>query len=490
MKTKKDKTEKNYIKLDKINKRINIGIIIFIIIYILNNLIMYFSDNYAAFFITHILNNINGLFYYLCSYIPYLSYILLGIYALYVIIYLILDIYYESFSKDDYITRSRHVNRLYRGFIIISLFLVIPNLLAQFENHLPNFDKLLFPETQTKTYTKEDLINLNTYLGEQVIKYSDEIPRNKDRSIDYSINYNEQAINDLKKIADRLNLLKGLYPQNSSHINDFIRGFVGSKTIGFTTPYSTYFDYDASPTSIISTITHEFCHTKGIVRENETVYCAFLAGTESENKLSNYAAYLEAFSWTSAALLTIDYEIGDEIEDRVLSKCLTDNYSELCDVYTKNTNEYIRGSKYLKIVTYQLHNYIDYKSDLMDALYILSNNNAEFTIGKTPVTSEVIEELIETNSKNHLTITIPLNNNRFSKIKEALKKDYLFLSVYQKNKEEKESSNKLDDANNYYLAPFKDKDENMFFNMHYGSIEYEYSRVARLFLEHYEKNKS
>ena len=132
MKTKKDKTEKNYIKLDKINKRINIGIIVFLIIYILNNLIMYFSDNYAAFFITHILNNINGLFYYLCSYIPYLSYILLGIYALYVIIYLILDIYYESFSKDDYITRSRHVNRLYRGFIIISLFLVIPNLLAQF----------------------------------------------------------------------------------------------------------------------------------------------------------------------------------------------------------------------------------------------------------------------------------------------------------------------------------------------------------------------
>lgn len=322
---------------------------------------MYLSDSYSYFFIRYILNNFNGIFYYLNSHIDYLSYIGFIIYYIIIFSFIITNIYYDAISKKDIEYRSKIVNRFYRIFIIASIIVILPIFLGQFENHLPNFDELYFEETKNKTYYKDDLIELDKYLHDQVLEYSEKFKRDGSGNILTNINYNNQAIKDLKNISTQVPLLKGLYPARSSKINDFIRGIVGSKTTGFTTPYNTYFDYNDAPPAILSTVTHEFCHTKGLIRENETVYCAFLAGIESDNKLSQYAAYLEAFSWVSEALMEIDYDIADSLEDEVLSQCLTNSYQELCSVYTKNNNSYINGAKEMYITSYYLKTIKDMK---------------------------------------------------------------------------------------------------------------------------------
>ena len=287
---KNKKVLKDSIKLSKFNKKINIFCLIIFIFYIVNNIIMYFNNSYSYFFVSNVINNINGLFYYLSSNISYLSIITLFVYVVIVIINIIVDIYYENFSKENYEKRSKIINYSYTIFVISSLIIILPNYLSQFENHLPNFDELYFQETKNKTYKVEDLVHLDQFLQNKIITISKEIERNEKSEIDIKVDFNKQAVSDLNNISNDISLLKGLYPKNSSKINNVMRGVLGSKVVGFTTPYTTYFDYESTSTSVLSTITHEFCHTKGVVRESETVYCAFLAGIKSENQLSNYAA--------------------------------------------------------------------------------------------------------------------------------------------------------------------------------------------------------
>ena len=482
----KTQEKKESVKFDRFNIRLNISLVVIVLLYFINNFIMYFNNDYSYFFIKNILNNINGLFYYLNSHIDYLSYIIIIIYYIIAISFIVTNIYCDVISKKDIEVRSKIINRFYRVFIFATMILIIPNIIGQFENHLPNFDLLYFQETKNKTYTKEELIKLDEYLHDQVISYSENQKRDKEGNIITNINYNEQAIKDLRNISNDISLLKGLYPARSSKINDFLRGIVGSKTTGFTTPYSTYFDYDDAPTSIINTVTHEFCHTKGLIRENETVYCAFLAGIKSDNELSKYAAYLESFSWVSEALMEIDYDISDSLEDEVLSKCLTDNYQELCSIYTKNNNSYINGSKEMYITSYYLKNYLNYQKELESSLKILSKNDAKFYIDKEEKSIEEVINLVKEESNKHLIIALKIDNNKFNKIKDAIKDNRLYLSVYQVNKRDEDSKEKESNPEKYYLAPFNDRDESPFYNTSYGSVEYEYSRVSRLLLEHYE----
>ena len=73
--TKNAKT-KEPIKLNKLNIGINISCLILLLIFIVNNIVLYYNDFYAYFFVSKILNNINGLFYFLNGHINYLSIII------------------------------------------------------------------------------------------------------------------------------------------------------------------------------------------------------------------------------------------------------------------------------------------------------------------------------------------------------------------------------------------------------------------------------
>lgn len=481
------KREKETIKLNKLNIRLNILCLILIILFIINNVFLYLSDTYSYFFILNILNNINGVFYYLNSHIDYFSIIILILYFILVIVDIGIDIYYENISKKDFITRSRIVNNFYTIFVICTILILFPNYMSQFANHLPHFDSLYFKETKNKTYETSDLIKLDKYLQKKVLTLAENIKRDENGNVEANINYNDQAVKNLKNISGDIKLLKGLYPKKSSNINNMIRGFLGSKVVGFTTPYNTYFDYDATSTGIINTITHEFCHTKGILRESETVYCAFLAGIKSDNELSNYSAYIEAFSWVSEAMFEIDAKIADELEDEVLSKCLTNNYKEFCDIYTKNNEDYISGAKTIKITSYRLKNYLNNISELEESLTILKNYGALLKVSNDEKDISEIIKLVKEKSEERIVITSDINKNKFNAIKESIKNKCLYLSIYQQNKKDEKSKKRNDNPEEFYLAPVKDKDEKIILNMSYSSVEHDYSRVARLLLEHYEK---
>lgn len=54
---------------------------------------------------------------------------------------------------------------------------------------------------------------------------------------------------------------------------------------------------------------HELAHQRGIARENEANFMAYLVCIESDNEYLQYAGYLSMFSYLSSALRSADYEL-------------------------------------------------------------------------------------------------------------------------------------------------------------------------------------
>ena len=141
----------------------------------------------------------------------------------------------------------------------------------------------------------------------------------------------------------------------------------------------------------------------------------------------------------------------------------------------------------MRISSYRLKNYLNNQEELKDSLTILINNGAKIIVDNEERILDEILKLIKDKNESRITIELPISNKIFKNIKPAIKDGNLYLAIYQKNKKENVSKEKKKDAEKYFLGPLKDKDENIIFNTNYSSIEYEYSRVARLLLEHYEK---
>lgn len=486
-KLKREQEKEELKKIKKLNKSSKVVItftIVMLVLMLINNVIMYFSEGYALFHINHIVNSLNGVIFYLSSYINYGSYLFILFFLVTLFILMIVESVIVS-SKKSIEFKNKMYNRIEKVSFMYILIIFSYLIISCYYLHLPNLDNLIFESTKNKTYTKEDLIELNEYLKNKVLEYGDKQNRVEGEVI-FDGDINKQVIKDLHNIDDEIPLLKGLYPARSSDLNNTLKGIVGSSTYGLTHFYSTYFDYNINPVIIMNTIAHEYTHTKGIIRENETVFISSLSGIESDDIVSNYSGYLEAFSRVNYALYEIDEKISNDTEDDIVSKCLTDSYNELCHLYTKNNGEYINGADTLYVSSYYMKNYIGYEKELEESLKLLTSDGGKLTINDKEVTIEDIINSIRIDNNEHFKFQKEINKNSYNKIKESLKNDRLYKSIYQQNDITEDSKYKKD-IEEYYLAPFRNYDS-LFLNSKVASIDYTYERAARLFLEYYDIN--
>ena len=485
MTKKEQEIEKKVSKLSKTTKTVGFTLLFYIIFSLINNVIMSFSESYTLFYVKHISNFKNGIFYFLFGHIKAFNFVLI-IVTILVYMFFVLK---AANTKNEIKKRNKAMNTAY---IVLFVFLYFGALSFLIDNqyyaHIPNFDTILFEEAKNKTYTKEDLEKLSIYLKDKVYESAINVPRNeKNEIVTNDLNYNKQAIKDLHNISDTIPLLKGLYPTKSTHIGDTLKGFYGSSTAGLTNNYTTYFDYDQSPTAILNTITHEYCHTKGITRENETVFCSVLAGIKSNNIISNYAGYLEAFGRVNEAYSYFNPEHASSIENDILHLCLTNNYEELCDIYTKNNNSFIPGTEQMHIYSYKLKYYKNFTNELTTSLETLRKQNAKFKVNNEQKTIEEIINLVNENSEYSLSIELKLDNKIFNEIKSAIENDNFYLVIYQEDLDE-EQPPAIEKPKEFFLEPFPTNDEGIFNGPSYAAEDYTYERSARLFLEYFEEN--
>lgn len=483
IKKQKEEINKEINKLNRSSKILLAFIVTILVMMFINNFIMYFNEDYALFFIKHITNNFNGILFFVSSYINnlsiYLTFILFGICVICAILDIVISISKASIERKN--KRINFLNKLLYICIFFVGYFIINNC---YYLHLPNFDTLYFADTKNKSYTKEDLIDLNKYLANKVLEYAGMMERDNG-SVVFDGDLNEQVIKDLHNIDDEFTLLKGTYPKYSSNLSESLKGIFGSSTYGLTHFYSTYFDYSMDNVLILNTIAHEYVHTKGITRENETVFASSLAGIKSDNIVSNYSGYLEAFNRTNYALYEMDAKISNDIEDEIVSSCLTKNYNELCELYTKNNGEYISGAKKLYISSYYLKNYIGFEQELKESLSILMDGKGVLTINNKEVTIDEVIKLITTDSKEKFYYERDLDKKTYNELKSAIKNGRLYKSIYQENSPRKNSEDKKD-LNKYYLEPFTNYDYPIL-SQRVASIDYTYERSTRLFLEYFDK---
>lgn len=482
--TKKEiETQKKIKKLNKVTKVLGIALIVYIVFSFINNIIMYFNEDYAYFYISNITNFKNGILFWLFSLIPYGNFAILGVF----IVVLFIFAFKVDNKKNDIKKRNRAYNVMLCSYVVF-IYLIIGSVLieGQYRYHLPNFDNLLFKETKDKTYTTDDLIIMNNYLKDKVIEYAHKLERDENGDIVLDGNFNKIAANDLRNVSDKVKLLKGLYPLKSTHLNTMLKGFYGAETVGLTNMYSTYLDYNASPVSALNTITHEYCHTKGFVKENETVFCSFLAAVNSDNLVSNYSGYLEAFSRSNYALNYIDSDTSDSIEYETLRMCLLNDYTEFCDVYIKNNKGYIPGSEELRISGYQLKDYKGHYDEFVSSITLLNENGARFGINGEETSLEDVITLLNNDSDETIYIIMDINSNSYKMIEDAIKNDKLYISIYQRDLDEEEPP-EIENPTEFFLSPFPLNDEGLFNSLKFSYEDYTYERAARLFLEYFDK---
>ncbi len=447
----------------------------------------FFSQEFANFFWFNIKNPINDIMFILNQHIHFsrtLFYIAFGI------IILLLFVYIFSGSRRFSIeTKAKIQNTANKLDIIALTIMAVPLILSLCGINNQKITFLYNQPNLEKEYTYQDMKNLHKFLANKVKELAPTFEREDDKIV--VNNVEELAISDLKKLSNTFTFLKGNYPTKFINTAEYRVEDSDYIVLGETSDiqFTIKVDYEQSAPQLINTIEHELCHTKGVLRENEATYCSIMANFNSDNKVSNYAGYLEAYYRVNDSLYEIDDQEDKsykEVQDSVVSMCLYNNYSEICEMTYRDIKKYDKKTDILQLSTYFLKNYKNYP-DFIDILSKIKelDNNVKFEIDDKDVDLIQIKELINNNSNDKVIITLNNSETVFNKLSEIIKdKENMFYGIWQD-----ESDSEDDEPKDYrdYIKPFEDKND-LFAYINGSFIDvFDYNKVTRLLLEYFDK---
>lgn len=479
-----DQKEKE-LYFDKTTQKIYLGWKIILILILSFVILSFFIPMLHNFLWLNIVNPINGLIFSLLDFSPFLASNFYSIIIILCIIMILLGFILRKNTSISYNKRNKYYNILNRISCIASLIILTIFILDFTVYANPKINYKYFPDNVDKNYTENDLIELGNYFKNELIDMSDDFAR-EDGKIIYNNDLVERAILDLKDVSKEYEFLKGFYPNKVGYMNDLELEGDDGDTLGYTDGYGIIVDKNQNDIHLLNTITHEFCHTKGLMRESEAEFCAFIAGVKSDEKFSNYSANYTAFYRLTTVLEYINPEANNDVEEEFLNLCLNNNYLEACSLYQKELDFVLNGNDYFEIETYRLRNYVMHKEKIINVLRTLYyDSNAQFQLNEENVDISDIENLINTGSKETMKIIVNFNEN-FETISSYLKENQKYFKyIYQfDNEYEYEDYYDKNEALEYYLSPFDKKDLNLLYDDEYDS-EYIHERVVRLLLEYY-----
>lgn len=476
--------EKNKLKISNISL---ILMIIFAIVYVFLSasfiLLMLFRP-FGDWFWLNVRNPIAGFFYKIFEIMPGVG-IKVGTINLWVLlISLVLLIVIGIFRK----LKGRNVifNVILVLIPLVVIFQTLIGLVYGTSFYTSLIDRFYLEDKVEKEYGREDLIVLYDNLLNKVMEMSLEFDRDKNGDIIYEQSLEERAVGDLLNLANDYEFLKGAYPKKYKEMLPGDPEF-GGMAMGLTSGFGVSIDYSTGKAILLNTITHELCHTKGIMRENEAVYCSFLAGINSDDKLSQYAAYLEAFTRVDYALRDVDFEEEFMRVEPLFKLCIDEHFKEICEIYPKTTNVYVKNTKILQFVTYPLIDYKEHTGELIGLLSSFIEDGGKMYIDGAEAEMDYILALIKNDSYKVVRIDFQNSKETFDNLNEAMNKySNLFLAIQQYNPEEVEDDKTPDEYLKYYLRGFNN--DNILIDLVNTFIEedYDYSRVVRLLLEYYD----
>ena len=132
----------------------------------------------------------------------------------------------------------------------------------------------------------------------------------------------------IQKLRSRVKPIALSEPMTYTHISGVYTMFTGEANINVNYP-----DY-----VIPYTAAHELAHQRGIARENEANFVAFLVCLESDDPYIRYSGYLNMYEYVASALYSASseyyYEVLSSLDLRM--RCEMIAYSEFFDRYREN----------------------------------------------------------------------------------------------------------------------------------------------------------
>lgn len=183
-------------------------------------------------------------------------------------------------------------------------------------------------------YTAEQLVEEVNRTAEQVTF------RNENFSVmPYSINeMNDKLLEAYDKVSDKYDFVQRLNSRvkpvvNSelwsyTHITGVYSYFTGEANINVNFP-----DY-----TIVFTAAHELAHQRGIAREDEANFMAFLVCTASDDPYIQYCGYLNMYEYVRNSLYSASADMYKDVNDRLSLNVKYElySYSKFFDKYRKN----------------------------------------------------------------------------------------------------------------------------------------------------------
>ena len=368
--------------------------------------------------------------------------------------------------------------------VVIGTFFLC-SLMNIFGENTTMLDRYTMESVADKEYSVEDATELRYQLLNKMNDYAYYFSRNDEGEILYDGNYSELAINNLKNISRTYHFLKGVYPRGYRDISDndlLNHGDYAGLTFALLNTVS--IDTNMPVPETLITVTHEYCHAKGVSKEVEATFCSIVASIEAEDNLSKYTGYKEAYYYMDYALRRMGYKDDDYYQSWV-DKCLTYGYAEYCAYNSGSNYKMITSNDRVFLESYYFKNYKN-KDVLIKNVEVFKDLfNVKILFGDREVTyEEFVNYFTSDNYNENDYLVLEFNTDKVD-----ARKLYEYLNVYIKAFEGFYADDMVDKEDyteeeyiNYYLSPFKKNDI-----LDQNELdEYDYFKVIRLLLEYFD----
>lgn len=180
--------------------------------------------------------------------------------------------------------------------------------------YVPTLDKRL--EIENAPVSAEELRDTAYKLAEEVKKRSGDISVSTDGAtvMPYSFNTMNRKLNEsYAELSDKYDFIQPLksnikpvllsVAMSYTHFTGFYTFFTGESNVNIDFP-----DY-----SLVFTAAHELAHQRGIARENEANFIAFLVCINSDDPYIQYCGYMNMYEYVSAALYSASPDMYKDV---------------------------------------------------------------------------------------------------------------------------------------------------------------------------------
>lgn len=230
-----------------------------------------------------------------------------------------ITIYVLIFICFVYVLRffKKPVRILSRGFCLIAILLFLYTINCGVNYYAAPFSS--FAGLQTGYSTKEQLLELCTYLVEQVNENATQEGYQENQS-----KWRENGVAAMKKAGERFPSLAGFYPKPKEVTVSYLLSV--QQLCGIYSPFTIEANFNGAMPSynIPHTICHELSHLKGFMREDEANFIGYLACIQSESQAFRYSGYLTGWVYAGNALAGVDMETYIELQSQLRPEVIAD----------------------------------------------------------------------------------------------------------------------------------------------------------------------